>query len=366
MIPSIGFDLDQCLVEAFNLVPFILFFELNLKGLSLENQTLIKKSREIFYELIASSEAKAPHIFRPSLLKLFPSLIKLKKEGKIKHMFIYSNNGHVEILNAIDNILALIMKKSPYSINEHDLILEDGRLHVLTPRIYIGSSCRIDIEPIDNNKFREKSLAGIQACLNETIAAHDLWFVDDSLQHRDLIEKLGTHYINVEPYKMHISNEKIINFFIQSLPKRVFMPNMPLYNTIIPLINKIFFLENPSFYPSGREGQSTLVEKLHNIMIRNTIFKPESSSKGWGIKKIEDDYNVVKKLLSANTQSKDFIQANVNSSYKSPYTERTPLGYKPFYGGNYKGPRGPRGPKDPSNSRAKIVRILRTRRKSRK
>ena len=357
MIPSIGFDLDQCLVEAFNLVPFILFFEVNLKGLTLENQTLVKKSRDIFYELVASSEAKSPHIFRPSLLKLFPSLLKLKKEGKINHMFIYSNNGHLEILNAIDHILALILKKAPYSVNENELIMENGRQHVLTPRIYIGSSCRVNTEPIDANRFREKSLAGIQACLNESISASDLWFVDDSLQHRDLITKLGDHYINVEAYKIHVSNEKLINFFIQSLPKRIFMPNMPLYNTFIPLINKIFILENPTFYPTGKESHATLVEKLHKVMGNNKIFKPETSSRVWTTKKIEDDFNIVKKLLTT-PQTKESMQKP--SSYKTPYTERTPLGYKPFDGGNYKGPKGP------SNSRARRFRILRTRRKSRK
>ena len=361
MIPSIGFDLDQCLVEAFNLVPFILFFEVNLKGLTLENQALVKKSRDIFYELVASSEAKSPHIFRPSLLKLFPSLIKLKKEGKINRMFIYSNNGHLEILNAIDHILALILKKAPYSVNEADLIMEDGRQHVLTPRIYIASSCRLNTEPIDSNRFREKSLAGIQACLNETIPASDLWFVDDSLQHRDLITNLGDHYINVEAYKIHISNDKLVNFFIQSLPKRIFMPNMPLYNTFIPLINKIFILENPTFYPTGKEAHQTLVEKLHKVMTNNKIFKPESTSRGWTTKKIEDDYNIVKKLLAANSASKEHMKKV--ASYKTPYNERTPLGYKPFDGGNYK---GPKAPKAPNNSRAKRFRILRTRRKSRK
>ena len=352
MIPSIGFDLDQCLVEAFNLVPFILFFEVNLKGVNPEDQILVKKSRDIFYELVASSEAKDPHIFRPSLLKLFPSLIKLKKEGKINHMFIYSNNGHIQILNAIDHILALIMKKAPYSVNEGDLIREDGRLHVLTPRIYIDSTCRLATEPIDTNKFREKSLAGIQACLNESISAKDLWFVDDSLQHRDLITKLGEQYINVEAYKIHISNEKLVEFFIQSLPKRVFIPSMPLYKTLIPLINKIFILENPTFYPTGKEGHSTLIEKLRSAMSKNSVFKPETSSRSWGTKKIETDYNVVKKLL-ANTP----VNSIQKDSYKTPYTEKTPLGYKPFYGGKYRGL---------NTSRARRFRILRTRRKSRK
>ncbi len=161
MIPSIGFDMDQCLVEAFNLVPYIIFFETKLRGIDLETQALIKKSRDIFYELIAASEITNPTIFRPSLVKLIAELIREKKQGKIKHMFIYSNNGYLQILNAIDHILALIITKAPYSVNENDLIWEDGRQHVLTPRIYIDSTCRVNTEPKIVN-FREKSLFSVQ------------------------------------------------------------------------------------------------------------------------------------------------------------------------------------------------------------
>jgi hypothetical protein len=367
MIPSIGFDMDQCLVEAFNLVPFILFFEVNFKVLLLEPgvQALIKKSRDIFYDLIASSEASHTnhvsnaHIFRPSLLKLFPALIKLKKEGKINHMFIYSNNGYLQILNAIDHILALILKKAPYSVNENDLILEDGRLHVLTPRIYIDSTCRVNTEPkID--RFREKSLAGIQACLNESISPSELWFFDDSMQHRDLITRLGEHYINVEAYESHMSNKTLIKFFIKSMPGEVFKPGTALYQTIIPLINKLFIFEQPTFYPTGKESQERLIEKFHEIMSKNAYFKPKNTSKKWSTEKINSDYNVVKKVLEYFSSD---LGAHPRASikrlrYKTTHTEKTPAGNTPFYGG--------RLTKGPNTSRRRRFRKLRTRRKSRK
>ena len=345
MAPSIGFDLDQCLVEAYNLVPFILFFETNLR-VSDYDRVIIKKSRDIFYDLIASNE-KTKHLFRPSLLKILPELLKMRKEGKINHMFIYSNNGYIQILNAIDHILALVLTKPPYSVNQADLIMEDGRLHVLTPRIYIDSACRVNTEEKVIN-FREKSLAGIQSCLNEAIPASDLWFIDDSLQHRDLITKLGLgdHYINVEAYKIHVSNTTLVDFFIKSLPKRVFIPNMPLYKTMIPLINKIFILESPIFYPTGKESHSTLVEKFHDIMSRNKYFKPESTSREWSSKKLETDYNIVKKLLSVNSSSQ-MPMVKYNFPEPTPYDYKTPIGGRP-------------------NSRRRRFRILRTRRKSQK
>ena len=348
MIPSIGFDMDQCLVEAFNLVPFILFFETRLRGINQETHDVIKKSRDIFYELVALHEIANPTIFRPSLIKLIAELIRLKKEGKIKHMFIYSNNGYLHILNAVDHILALIIKKAPYSINDQDLIWEDGRQHVLTPRIYIDSTCRVNTEPKLVN-FREKSLAGIQSCLNEAIPAEDLWFLDDSLQHTDLRTRLGNRYINVEAYKIHISNTTLANFFIKSLPKRVFIQDMPLYTALIPAINKVFIFENTVFYPTGKETHERLVEKFHGAMIKNEVFKPEIASRKWTKQKIESDYGAIKKLLP--------VFNSIQQASKVPYekTHRTLDTNTPslIYGGN-------------PNSRRNRNRKLRTRRKSRK
>jgi hypothetical protein len=345
MLPSIGFDMDQCLVEAFNLVPFILFFETRLRGIDLETHDILKKSRSIFYDLVAAHEIATPTIFRPSLIKLIAELIRQKKEGKIKHMFIYSNNGYLQILNAIDHILALIIKKAPYSINDQDLVWEDGRQHVLTPRIYIDSTCRVNTEPKVVH-FREKSLAGIQACLNETIPAENLWFLDDSLQHTDLRTRLGNRYINVEAYKIHISNASLVNFFIKSLPKRVFIQNMPLYNAVIPAINKIFILERPTFYPTGKESHERLVEKFHEAMTKNDVFKPEIASRKWTKQKTETDYSAIKKLLPTFTSGYQATQG-VNREAHRTLTPRLTYGGSP-------------------NSRRRKFRILRTRRKSRR
>ena len=346
MIPSIGFDMDQCLVEAFNLVPFILFFEIKLRGVDLETQELLKKSRDIFYDLVATHEISTPTIFRPSLVKLVAELIRQKKEGKIKHMFIYSNNGYLQILNAIDHILALIIKKAPYSVNDQDLIWEDGRQHVLTPRIYIDSTCRVNTEPKIVN-FREKSLSGIHACLNDNIPAEELWFLDDSLQHTDLRTKLGSRYINVEAYKVHMSNNILVKFFLKSLPKRVFIPSMPLYNTLIPLINKVFIFENALFYPTGKETSDRLVEKFHESMTKNEVFKPEIASRKWTKQKVETDYTSIKKLLPS------FSLAYKSTSRLNKGTPRTQTTPRQTYGGN-------------PISRRNRFRILRTRRKNRK
>ena len=184
--------------------------------------------------------------------------------------------------------------------------------------------------------------------MNDNIPAEELWFLDDSLQHTDLKTKLGNRYINVEAYKVHISNNILVNFFLKSLPKRVFISNMPLYDALIPVINKVFIFENAVFYPTGKEPHERLVEKFHEAMIKNEIFKPEIASRKWTKQKVETDYTLIKKLLPL------FTSADKATPILNRNLERTPLTNPGrIYGGN-------------PSSRRNRFRILRTRRKSRR
>jgi hypothetical protein len=194
--------------------------------------------------------------------------------------------------------------------------------------------------------------------LNDNISAEELWFLDDSLQHTDLKTKLGNRYINVEAYKVHISNTILVNFFLKSLPKRVFISNMPLYDAVIPVINKVFIFENAVFYPTGKEPHERLVEKFHEAMTKNEIFKPEIASRKWTKQKVETDYSSIKKLLPSFTSAYKTTQGihknQIRTQRLNQDVVRTPpTNPRRTYGGN-------------PSSRRKRFRILRTRRKSRK
>ena len=192
MAPIVGFDFDECLAQAYTIVPFALLLNRLLpkilKGSDVSQTTrvILDKSREIFYERVAENEIKTKGtLFRPSLLKLLPKLIRLRHQGHISHLFIYSNNGMRDIIEVVDHILALTLMKMSHHVKKEALLNEDTGLHAMYPRVYIDDQCR-SIEPKEANGFREKSFEGIQACLGTNISSEELWFLDDSRMHDKL------------------------------------------------------------------------------------------------------------------------------------------------------------------------------------
>jgi hypothetical protein len=345
MTPIIGFDFDQCLVEAYTLVPFVLFFE-TLLPKALKSPTIkpelklyLEKFKKIFYERIAENEVKMKgYIFRPGMLKILPKLIKQRQEGQIRRMFIYSNNGILDLLNAVDHILALVLKKAPYSVTENELIMEQDGLHVLTPRIHIDNPCRVSVETKDAGGFSEKTLAGIQNCLGENINPSDLVFVDDSREHIHLMETLQSNYILVEPYKIHLPNEKLAEFFLESFPVEAFTPGNKISSIVLTELNRIL----PGFRPTGQESKSSLVDKLKKVL---RVFSPRGSGRlagQWKEDHNNSDYKVLEKLLKQSTPS--------ITEYEVPTVYKTPVGGRPIK----------------PNSLFNKNRKLRTRRKSRK
>jgi hypothetical protein len=267
MPPSVGFDFDECLVQAYTIVPFVLLFEvllpraMKVPGYSKNAKFYINKARNVFYQKIAENEVRTKGtLFRPSLLKLMPKLVKLRQEGKIHKLFIYSNNGINELLNVVDHILALTLKK--YNVNEGELIKESDGLHVLVPRIHIDNPCRISIEPKGADGFREKTLSGIQGCIGENISEKDLWFLDDTEYHKDLMDKLKDNYIVVESYSVYLSNKALADMFIDSFPLEFFLPGSHVAAGLLPEINKLM----PGFRPTSKETKASLVEKFGKVL----------------------------------------------------------------------------------------------------
>jgi hypothetical protein len=330
MSPSIGFDFDECLVQAYTMVPFVLLFEILLPratrvpGVSKDIKFYIEKARSVFYQRVANNEIKTKGtLFRPSLLKLMPKLVKLRQEGKINRLFIYSNNGINELLNVVDHILALTLRKAPYSINDEELLKEADGLHVLGPRIHIDNPCRISTEPKGADGFREKTLSGIQGCLGESILEKDLWFLDDTEYHKNLMEHLKGNYIVVESYPVHLSNKVLAEMFIDSFPLEFLLPPSPVALTLLSEINRIM----PGFRPGIKETKKTLIEKLGKVLNK---FSEPGAGRAMAVWK-EDHVN--KDLQKIEQKLSGAINQPVN--YSSTYTP--PIGGALAYSAPLKG-----------------------------
>ena len=268
----------------------------------------IEKARVAFYEGVAKHEIQTGGtLFRPSFLKLLPKLIELRAQGKLRKVFIYSNNKIKQTLDAADYILTLILKSNPYNVKSEYFTLENNEPHILTPRIHLNHLCRVSSEQTNSGGvFREKTLAGIRECLGENISESELLFFDDQKTHVSLQESIGSKFVLVDPYRVIMSNKILGEIFLQSFDARqAFSPETELSKLLLTEINKFMWIgsgEKPGFRPNGRETLGDLLKKFTPILNK---FSPKAvrAVARWKDDHINSDYNIllksVKTLLEA-------------------------------------------------------------------
>jgi hypothetical protein len=264
LAPVVGFDFDECLAQAYTLVPFVLLLErllprvLKRSDISPTTRSLIEKSTEAFYLRLALNEAETKGtLLRPSFLALLPRLLQLRQQGYIESLFMYSNNGISSVLNVVDHILALTLLQAPYNVPKDQLVVDSmNQLHCLSPRASLDDPCRAS-EPRDSNGFREKSFTGIQQCLGIQMSSDNLWYFDDTRLHTGLMNLLQKQYVVVKKYEVKLSNKKIAEFFIESFPLSAFNPGTKEANVLLSQIQVLF----PAFRPTGKESTKSLAEK---------------------------------------------------------------------------------------------------------
>jgi hypothetical protein len=321
MTPSIGFDFDECLVQAYTMVPFVLLFEILLPramkvpGISKDVKFYIDKACSVFYQKVADNEVKTKGtLFRPSLLKLMPKLVKLRQDGKINKLFIYSNNGINELLNVVDRILALTLKNTHYGVNDGELLKEADGLHVLGPRIHIDNQCRVSTETKGADGFREKTLRGIQQCLGDNITEKELWFVDDTEYHRNLMDYLKDNYIVVESYSVHLSNKALAEMFIDSFPLELLLLGSPVATILHSEINRIM----PGFRPRLKETKSSLIEKFIKVLNKFSAPGAGRSMGVWKEDHVNSDLQKIEKRLSGAINQEPVVISNYPATYSAP------------------------------------------------
>jgi len=336
MSPSIGIDFDECLVQAYTIVPFVLLFEIllpramKLPGYSKTAKFYIYKARDVFYQKLANNEVKTKGtLFRPALLKLMPKLLKLRQEGKLHKLFIYSNNGINELLNTVDYILALTLQKAPYNVTNGELINEENKLHVLAPRIHIDNPCRVANEVKGVDGFREKTLLGIQQCLGENVSKEELWFIDDTEYHTDLMGHLKEKYVVVESYSVHLSNKVLAEMFIDSFPLEFFLPGSPVASTLLPEINRLM----PGFRPTKKETKASLIEKFGKVL--NKFSEPGAgrAMAVWKEDHVNSDLKKIETKLSAAIDKQEPVVSNYPTVYSVPVGGANAQAYSAPIGG---------------------------------
>lgn len=377
MAPIVGFDFDDCLTNAYSIMPIIFLLEqllvkeLSVQGVSEETRHAILVERDKFYNAVAENEiATKGLLLRPSFLRILPRLLQMRSNGEIQSMFIYSNNTNSTLINVIDHILALTLVK--LGVPEAHLISEQHgsvkRLQTLSPRFFRNSECRSE-EPL-KNEFKEKTLGGILRCLGISIPESNVWFLDDSEDHKSLMHSLKSNYLQMKKYNMQLNNTRLAELLIKSFSKDAFNPDLEIGHVFLKAyktLEKHFIAiaaeeihqmrEYSEFDPRSTDHLKNITEKL-KVSLNALSPLASGKTKAWTAVETNADYAMIMKRLEPLFNTKRAKRTSEFIDQHSLLDMATATAYRePFVGGRQSSKRSP------VNSRSRKKRLFTRRRK---
>lgn len=206
----IVFDLDETLAELYPTFYFIASLRPNLQHtLPDDFKAELANAYKLFTKNVLSQELNptAPlGVLRPGILRVFEMIQQLKIKGKVKGVVIYSNNGHLESLEFIRDLIHQHLATT-------DLILEC---------IHWGHHLREE-ERGRTQGSANKTWKVLSTILKQPIigAASDLqpnsvYFFDD-MNHTDLKVHLKNNYVQVPSYTFKASVDTLLQLFTEAI-----------------------------------------------------------------------------------------------------------------------------------------------------
>lgn len=222
------FDLDETLAEVYSAYYFIASLKLretvqttnsgskskskskrmHIASVPIWLQTELNRAYECFLQRILDEETsmKPLGILRPGILDIMSDIHALQCEGAIKDVVIYSNNGHLESLHFVRDLIHCYL----------------GRTNLIKDCIHWHHPMR-DEERILIAGFPNKTWNVLRRIMSSppchaphTLHPTDVHFFDD-LEHWDLKRVLKQNYHQVPPYEFKASFERLAAIFRDSL-----------------------------------------------------------------------------------------------------------------------------------------------------
>ena len=212
------FDMDETLAELYSVYYFVA--SLRLKELMEEDNkdaannipepllTSLNKAYNKFVDGVLQKEVgdEPLGILRPGVLGVMKRLYDLQKRGLVKHVLIYSNNGHLQSLEFIRDLIHKYLGTNNlirecihwnHRMRDEERFMRPGAANKtwkVIKNIMVNGLCNAptDLEP------------------------GSVYFFDD-LDHKDLQNALGSQYYKVPAYNFKASFDRIAEIYSESI-----------------------------------------------------------------------------------------------------------------------------------------------------
>jgi hypothetical protein len=207
------FDMDETLAELYSVYYFIA--SLRLKESCKDEKVFcndmpdhliqsLDKAYKLFVEEVLKKEMSAEPlgILRPGLLNVMKHLRDLQKTGEIKNVIIYSNNGHLDSLHFIRDLIHKYVASNSlikecihwnHPMRDEERLIRPGAANKtwnVLRNIMVNGNCKASPD----------------------IKTEDIFFFDD-LDHVDLQEKLKENYYKVPAYNFKASFDRLADIY---------------------------------------------------------------------------------------------------------------------------------------------------------
>lgn len=278
------YDLDETLAEVYPIFYFLMSLKIKNKVPKEEyeqNKVFFNKIDRVYYEFVKKvsevERSKAPlGILRPGIIGVMRELEELRNTGKLKKVIIYSNNGDLENLEFVKDVIVDAIMPSNNEIlamTENNLQKSINSGVLIKNLIHLGHPGRVDEIPTyerNGRLIRIPSSAKKTWPVLEQIIKKDntnatdfvvgnIFFFDDRNIKHDIEKVLKDRYYKVPAYEFRASAERLGSIYEEVVLE---LERDPQFN--FDMFYKL--IERYSLGPIPDNGRSTPLKRLVNYM----------------------------------------------------------------------------------------------------
>ena len=228
------YDLDETLAEVYSLHYFLMSLKVKNrvpKELYESNKVFFNSLDRIYYEFVkkvssVEQSSKPLGILRPGIIGVMKELERLRENKKLNRVIIYSNNGNLENLEFVKDVIVNILMPSEnniLSLNDNNMnkfissgVLIKDLIHWGHPERNIESTMyNASGKPYKRPGMAAKTWQVLSKIItkdgteNPDFTPENVFFFDDLVPEHRIKMELGDNYYRVPRYDFKASAERI-------------------------------------------------------------------------------------------------------------------------------------------------------------